>query len=194
MDDDPLPNRLPARAPAPEEIVGLLSDPLRRRIVAALDGSGPSIEELVDRIDGAESRRVVEQLGRLEQAGIVEASAGRYRLVDDVFQRSVRDAASTRIGRLNDAHTQLARRYFFRNRLVQMPTEPWEVEVVLGLIAEDFQPDERYGEREVNSTLYGWFGDWALLRRLLVDHGYLARDHGVYWRREAAVSPAAGPS
>jgi hypothetical protein len=174
--------RLAHRAPAPEEIVGLLADPVRRRVVAALDGASRSGEEVAAEIR-ADARTVFEHLTRLVAAEVVIArDDGRYALVDDVFARSVRDAASERIGALNDQHTQLARRYFYRNRLVQMPSEPWAVTVVLELIAEDFQPGEIYSEREVSTTLYAWYGDYALLRRMLVDQGYLMRDHGEYWR------------
>jgi hypothetical protein len=190
MDDS---DRLPHRAPSPEEVVGLLADPLRRRIVAALDGRRCSAPELVAAVgDDVGARQVLEHADRLRSVAILDVDDdGRYGLVADVFSRSVRDAASWRIGSANDADAQLARRYFHRNRLVQMPSSARDVEVVLTLIAEDFQPGERYGEREINTTLYGWFGDWALLRRLLVDHGYLARDHGTYWRlagQEAAAT------
>ena len=173
--------RLPDRPPAPEELVGLLADPLRRRLVALLDEADLSADELIT-LAGAAPRAVLEQLARLESARVVAGNDGRYRLQPDIFGRSVREAAVERLGALNDEHTQLARRFFYRNRLVQMPTEPWAVEVVLELIAEDFQAGESYTEREVNTTLYGWFGDWALLRRLLVDHGHLERDHGIYRR------------
>ncbi len=174
--------RLPSRAPAPEEIVGLLTDPLRRRLVGLLDDAPRDLAALVDGT-GQPPRQVIEQLGRLESAGVLKSDAGLYELVGDVFSRSIRDAVGERIGRLNDEHTQLARRYFFRNRLLQVPSDDWALKVVLDLIVEDFQPGEVYDEREVNTTLYGWNGDWALLRRLLVDHGYLNRDHGKYWRR-----------
>jgi hypothetical protein len=185
--------RLPDRPPAPEELVGLLADPLRRRVVALLDGHDLTADELIA-ATAAVPRVLFEQLGRLESARVVVNHDGRYELDPDVFHRSVREAAAERVGPLNDEHTQLARRFFYRNRLLQMPSEPWAVEVVLGLIAEDFQPGEVYSEREVNTTLYGWFGDWALLRRLLVDHGHLVRDNGVYRRagirrRTAGVTP-----
>jgi hypothetical protein len=173
--------RLPHRAPAPEEVVGLLADPLRRRLVALLDAGGQTLPELLD-ATASDTRSLIEQLARLQAAEIVIARDGRYELAADVFERSVRDAAAQRVRPLNDRHTQLARRYFFRNRLVQMPAEPWAVEVVLDLVAQDFQPGEVYDEREVSTTLYAWFGDWALLRRLLVDHGYLDRSGGRYWR------------
>jgi hypothetical protein len=181
----PSTSRLADNPPAPEEIVGLLADPLRRKVVALLDGVGRTPEE-VSALTGSNGRSVHEQLGRLESAGMLKSADGRYVLVDDVFGRSVREAASQRLGALNDKHTQLARRYFYRNRLVQMPSEPWAVKVVLDLVAEDFEPGQIYTEREVNTTLYGWYGDWALLRRLLVDRGYLSREHGRYWRNASS--------
>lgn len=72
-----------------------------------------------------------------------------------------------------------------------MPSELWAVTVFLDMIAEDFQLGEVYCEREGNTVLYGWYGDWALLRRLLIDHGYLERDHGSYWRVQRASSAPA---
>lgn len=184
------PDRLPHRPPAPEELVGLLADETRRSIVAALVDGRRTVDELAARSRGT-TRELLEQLGRLEAAGMVARDEGVCTLVADVFERSVRAAATERLGPLNDKHTQLARRYFFRNRLVGMPSEPWAVRVVLDLIAEDFQPGEIYSEREVNTVLFGWYGDWALLRRLLVDHGYLARRHGHYHRIDARQSSAA---
>jgi hypothetical protein len=178
---------LAARAPAPEEIVGLLADPTRRRLVAVLVASARDRDQLLESA-GVPPRAALEQLSRLERAGLVVEEGGRYRLVEDIFERSVRDAAVLRLGSGSDADTQLVRRYFFRNRLVQIPSEAWALEVVLDLIAQDFQPGDIYNEREVNTTLYGWHGDWATLRRLLVDGGYLARDHGRYWRKTSATS------
>ncbi|MGZ4109422.1 MAG: DUF2087 domain-containing protein [Actinomycetota bacterium] len=32
-----------------------------------------------------------------------------------------------------------------------------------------------------------FFNDYAALRRCLVDEGFLARDHGVYWRTGGRV-------
>ncbi len=172
---------LAERAPAPEEIVGLMADSTRRRLVAVLV-AGPQGQDQLLESAGVPVRAGLEQLSRLERAGLVVENAGRYHLVEDIFERSVRDAAVIRIASGSDADMQLARRYFFRNRLVQIPSEPWALRVVLDLIAQDFQPGDIYDEREVNTTLYGWHGDWATLRRLLVDQGYLARDHGRYWR------------
>ena len=154
----------------------------RRRIVAALDRDNElTIPELVD-ATGLPPRDVADDCRRLADAGLLQEVDNRYRLITDIFERSAREAALTRIGELNDFDTQTFRRYFYRNRLTEMPVEHAARKVVLDLIIEDFSPEETYTEREVNTTLYGWYGDWALLRRLLVDFGYLSRDHGKYKR------------
>ena len=91
-------NKLADRPPAPEEIVGLLADPLRRKVVALLDGVERSAEEMVA-LTGSNTRSVFEQLGRLPSAGIVRSAGDRYVLIDDVFSRSVRAAAAQRLAR-----------------------------------------------------------------------------------------------
>ncbi len=54
--------------------------------------------------------------------------------------------------------------------------------VLLDLLAQDFEPGVRYGEREVNEIIARRHPDAAALRRYLVDEQLLDRDNGVYWR------------
>ena len=54
-------------------------------------------------------------------------------------------------------------------------------------LAERFAADRRYSEAEVNEVLAADAPDEATLRRLLVDEGFLRRDHGTYWRAGAPV-------
>ena len=59
---------------------------------------------------------------------------------------------------------------------------------LLRYLAEKFETGRDYTEREVNVTIAAWhtFNDYFILRRLLVDHGFLARvpDGSRYWRPE----------
>ncbi|TAH35386.1 DUF2087 domain-containing protein [Candidatus Saccharibacteria bacterium] len=50
--------------------------------------------------------------------------------------------------------------------------------LVLAYLAGKFERDRMYTEREVNQVLNQWrtYGDWATVRRALVDHGFLIRD------------------
>lgn len=73
-------------------------------------------------------------------------------------------------------------------RLRQWPTKQKLQLLAIPALAEAIPFGQRFTEREINELLNRWhtFGDPALLRRLLCDTGYLARerDGSVYWRVE----------
>ena len=63
-------------------------------------------------------------------------------------------------------------------RLHQWPARHKVQRMAIALLAQRFQPEREYREREVNETLMDGhtFADWALLRRSLVDWGFMARE------------------
>jgi hypothetical protein len=72
------------------------------------------------------------------------------------------------------------------NRLNQWPAKRGMQLLALEYLASKFEPDKSYTEREVNDILNRWhtFGDWALLRRALVDNDLLKRKRdGTDYRR-----------
>jgi hypothetical protein len=77
-----------------------------------------------------------------------------------------------------------------RGRLKQWPARQKAQRMAVALLAERFEPGRVYDERQVNELLLEWhtFGDWALLRRLLFDWGYVdrERDGSRYWLRASA--------
>ena len=81
-------------------------------------------------------------------------------------------------------------------RLIQWPAKQKTQRMAAALLAARFQPGRFYNERQVNELLLDWhtFGDWALLRRVLFDWGYLDRrsDGSRYWLRLEAGSAPAG--
>lgn len=62
--------------------------------------------------------------------------------------------------------------------LVRWPTKRPQRELALRYLSGCFAPNQIYAEVDVNEILKRWhtFDDWALLRRELVDRGYLSRD------------------
>jgi hypothetical protein len=54
--------------------------------------------------------------------------------------------------------------------------------ILLDVLAQDFEPGERYMEPDVNDMLRRYHDDVAALRRYLVDYGFMSRDQGWYWR------------
>ncbi|MBI2708496.1 MAG: DUF2087 domain-containing protein [Actinobacteria bacterium] len=82
---------------------------------------------------------------------------------------------------------RVLRTFVSGGRLVAMPTAHAKRLVVLDRIVQDFEPGERFTEDAVNTRLRRWHDDVAMLRRWLVDVGFLDRDHGVYWRSGGTV-------
>jgi len=61
--------------------------------------------------------------------------------------------------------------------------------IILDYLITKFKPDKDYTEKEVNEILNAWhtFGDWAILRRALIDIGYMSRENGGYRYRVVKV-------
>lgn len=84
-------------------------------------------------------------------------------------------------------------------RLTAFPTRRKDQLLVLAFLAEKFELQRSYTEREVNaiiqSTLSPTFSDIATLRRELCDFNYLARerDGSRYWRLYQSAPPAPQP-
>ena len=66
------------------------------------------------------------------------------------------------------------------------PAKKATQELALAYLAEKFEYDRDYTEHEVNAILSGWhtFGDYFLLRRGLVESGWLMRltNGSRYWK------------
>jgi hypothetical protein len=73
-------------------------------------------------------------------------------------------------------------------RLITMPSKRAKRLVVLDHVAQLFEPGERYSEAEVNRRLRDLHDDVAMLRRYLVDEGFLDRAGGIYWRIGGTVA------
>lgn len=77
------------------------------------------------------------------------------------------------------------------DRLTAIPASHSKRQVILDVLAQDFEPGVRYSEKQVNLILGKRFADTAALRRYLVDDGFLDREGGggPYWRSGGTVEP-----
>ncbi|HWR62574.1 MAG TPA: DUF2087 domain-containing protein [Clostridia bacterium] len=70
-------------------------------------------------------------------------------------------------------------------RIVRLPAPNRTKLPVLAYLAGKFEEDRIYNEKEINGIINAWhtFGDYFILRRLLVDYGFLGRtpDGARYW-------------
>lgn len=73
-------------------------------------------------------------------------------------------------------------------KITQIPVPNKTKIPVLAYLGSKFDKDRFYSEREVNQIIQAWhtFGDYFILRRLLIDYEFLGRtdDGAKYWVEE----------
>ena len=171
-------------------LVGLLAEPDRRRVFAALVLDAGTVEEISAR-SGLSKRAVVDALDRLQNGGLVVASHDHYVLIEAAFKNAARAAAPPPSPSKHSDETHERRvildSAFRDGRLVHLPSKEAKRLVVLDHIAQSFEPGAKYTERQVNATLSAIDEDVSALRRYLVDYGFLDRKNGEYWRSGGTV-------
>ncbi|HYY09185.1 MAG TPA: DUF2087 domain-containing protein [Actinomycetota bacterium] len=172
----------------PDEILRALADPERLRIAGALAAATASAVELADALQ-LPIGRVRRHLTRLAAAGVARLDHDRrtYRLDPETLRWAAEQVGPPRdagiaLGAANEDEEAVLRAFFRNGRLTEIPTKAAKRRIVLERIALEFEPGRRYDEREVNAIVGRFFLDHASLRRYLVDEGFLAREHGEYWR------------
>ena len=201
-------------APGPRELVALLAEPDRLRALAAVALGAATLPEVAERA-GLEPRVAARALSRLVAGGLLEGDAANgYQVRADAFKAAARRAADTgRRGRgpggeggpagpaAGSPEADVLRRFVHNGRLLAMPAAHGKRLVVLDHLAGLFEPGRRYPEREVNELLGRYHPDYAMLRRYLVDDGFLDRadEQGrgpsvkVYWRTGGTID-LSGPT
>jgi hypothetical protein len=171
-------------------IVGLLADPIRLRVVAALALGAGTLEEVAEAA-GLPLKDVALAARRLARAGLVHRDGHALALYTDRFGAAARAAAEAAPApeRLSDdpAEDAVLSAFLRDGRLVSIPAQRSKRLVVLHHLVRVFEPGVRYPEREVNALLAVWHADVAALRRYLVDEGLLTREAGMYWRSGGRV-------
>jgi len=166
-------------------IVGLLADPVRLKVVAALALGAGTLEEVAE-ATALPLKDVALAARRLSRAGLVHRDGHVLALRTERFGEAARAAAALAppAPRLSEdpAQDAVLQTFLRDGRLVSIPTQHSKRRVVLEHLVVVFEPGVRYPEREVNALLAAWHPDVAALRRYLVDEGFLTRQAGVYWR------------
>jgi hypothetical protein len=172
------------------DLAGLLSEPDRLRVVAALVLGAGTVGEVAARAE-LDIRTATQALVRLEAGGLVSTVGDRLVLDTDAFKAAARAAAprrDTEEPETGDPETDaVLRRFLVGGRLLSIPAAHGKRLKVLEHIAMTFEPGVRYPEREVNALLRAWYPDYAALRRHLVDEHLLSRQAGEYWRSGGPV-------
>lgn len=131
-------------------------------------------------------------LSKLADAGLLRSRKDQYyqvySLVDDVLDKTLEEMVCLPQPGLNaevevDAYRKKVLRTFFKHgRLTHLPAQLKKRMIILETIAQEFEPAHSYTEHAVNQILLEFHEDVALLRRELVDCGFMEREAGIYHR------------
>jgi hypothetical protein len=178
--------------------VSLLLDPDRLAVAGALAARPMTTDELAD-VARRDRRTVLTCIGDLRRVGLVATDDdGVYRLEVGALRALARAHAEAEIPMdpsigfgMTDDERVVLERYFSGRTLRELPSQRSKQLVVLQRLALEFDPGRRYREAEVNEVLLPFSRDWSMLRRHLVDEGFLAREPRVggnlYWRSGGRV-------
>ena len=191
-------------SPGPRELVALLAEPDRLRALAAVALGAGTLAEVAERA-GLEPRAAARALSRLVAGGLLDGEAGKgYRVRTEALRAAaIPPAAEAERAQGNESQgDEVLRRFVHNGRLLAMPAAHGKRQVVLDHLAGLFEPGRRYPEPEVNELLGRYHPDYALLRRYLVDDGFLdradeqagSRTVKVYWRTGGTVDTPAPTS
>lgn len=176
------------------EFFKLLADEKRLQIVGLLARQDYSVEELAA-ILGLSSATVSHHLRRLVKAGLVSARAEQHYHIYSLQPQVLREMSQQILSQgslqgttedldLDAYDRKVLRDYMEGERLKSIPRQWKKRQVILRYLLEQFEQDRRYTEREVNEIISRTHGDFATLRRELIDNRLMAREREVYWRVE----------
>lgn len=170
-----------------------LADANRLKIVGLLSQHPYSVEQLAALLN-LRPPTVSHHLKLLSEAGLVSARTesyyNLYQLESSVLEQIASHlAAQDRLPKMAaSVDLQAYDRKVLHDillpdgRLRVIPAQRKKREVVLRYILNEFQPEVRYTEKQVNDILIRFHEDTATLRRELIAYKLMGRAEGEYWR------------
>jgi DNA-binding transcriptional ArsR family regulator len=169
-----------------------LGDESRLRIVGILANRERSVEELAAEMD-LQGPTVSHHLAKLRDAGLLtmrrDGNVHYYRLETESLRRmSKRLLEGERpvpvaVDAGGDAYEQKVMRVFVPDGTIkEMPAGRKKRQVILRWLADRFDRDRKYPEKELNEIIRRYHPDFATIRRYMVEEGLMDRAGGVYWR------------
>lgn len=169
-----------------------LSDKSRLQILKSLTIEDMYVERLAERL-GLTAPTVSFHLKKLADAGAVTSYKSQYYMMyslkKDIFETSIleilqEESDEAAIQEQRDARyrQKVVDTFFEYGRLKAIPAQRKKERIVLEVIAEAFEYDRIYSEREVNIIIADFHDDFCTIRRDMVGEGLLARDAKSYWR------------
>ena len=172
-----------------------LADKSRLQILKSLAMEDMYVERLAERL-GISAPTVSFHLKKLADAGAVTSYKSQYYMMyslnKEVFETSMleiirekSDEAEVQAQRDADYRRKVIDAFFEYGKLKSIPSQRKKERIVLEKIAEAFEYDRIYSEREVNIIIADFYDDFCTIRRDMISENLLDRDSGKYWRVRA---------
>ena len=169
-----------------------LSDKSRLQILKSLAIEDMYVERLAERL-GISAPTVSFHLKKLTDAGAVTSYKNQYYMMYSlnrkVFEVSIlkileeeSDEAEIQAKRDAEYRKKVINAFFEYGKLKAIPSQRKKERIVLEVIADAFEYDRIYSEREVNIIIADFHDDFCTIRRDMVAENLLDRDSGGYWR------------
>ena len=172
-----------------------LADKSRLQILKSLALEDMYVERLAERL-GISAPTVSFHLKKLADAGAVTSYKSQYYMMyslnKDIFETSMleiirekSDEAEIQAQRDAEYRKKVIDAFFEYGKLKSIPSQRKKERIVLEVIADAFEYDRIYTEREVNIIIADFFDDFCTIRRDMISENLLDRDAGKYWRVKA---------
>lgn len=180
------------------EAIGLfkcLADKSRLQILKSLAIEDMYVERLAERL-GITAPTVSFHLKKLADAGAVTSYKSQYYMMYSlnkvIFETSIleilqQDSDEIELQARRDAayRQKVIDTFFEYGRLKAIPAQRKKERIVLEVIAQAFEYDQIYSEREVNIIIADFHDDFCTIRRDMIAEKLLTRDNGQYRRIKA---------
>ena len=169
-----------------------LADKSRLQMLKSLAVEDMYVERLAERL-GLTPSTISFHLKKLSDAGAVTAYKSQYYMMyslhKEIFQTSIleilqqeSDEAQKQAQRDADYRKRVIDAFFEYGKLKSIPAQLKKERIVLEVIAEAFDFDRMYSEREVNMIIADFHDDFCTIRRDMVGERLLGRNGIEYWR------------
>ena len=169
-----------------------LSDKSRIQILKSLAIEDMYVERLSERL-GLSAPTISFHLKKLSDAGAVTSYKSQYYMMyslnQNIFKISIldilkvqSDEADLQQQRDIEYRQKVIDTFFEYGKLKSIPAQQKKKRIVLEVIAQAFEYDRIYSEREVNILIANFHDDFCTIRRDMVGEKILNRDTRGYWR------------
>jgi transposase-like protein len=172
-------------------LLKLLANETRLRVIGLVADGEQSVGSLARRLEVTEAT-MSHHLSKLTASGLLtmraEGTTHYFRLdpealaaINKSLLRPAKLMRAPPSASGSGAKARILQSFIEDGRLKKIPESHAKRQVVLEWVVDQLE-DRRYREREISEILKRHFDDYATLRRELINHRLMVREHGIYWK------------